>query len=178
MNSDDRGLVTVDATDIRAEPIKRGDPNLGAKMAALGLGSNGGRRRIADKYRPQIEAAEQKFADAMPEAVDEYTTELKAKDPEQCPTHKRTLACPLCSYSSQRTTYNHTAAMYVFDRIMGRPTSRSENTITIKLYQQLSVLFVEAFQAVNEIADPNERKLAYAERLEVIEQQYGGHGGS
>src|SRR5690349_6058747 len=103
-----------------------------------------GRRPIAEKYRSQIHAAELAFAKSMPREAKRFVDELAPKEPEECPIHHATLTCPVdgCFQESQRTAYNHHAAQYVFDRIMGRPTSRSENTVTVKLVEQLTAAVV------------------------------------
>ena len=80
---------------------------------------------LARKYAKHVAAAEKVFATAMPVEAARYVEELATKEPEECPAHGRVLRCPApgCGTVSQRTSYDHRAAAYLFDRIMGRPTS-------------------------------------------------------
>jgi|SRR5215207_868811 len=111
--------------------------NFGQRMHRLKVERNGrdpggpGRRSIAETYRRQIGAVERTFADALPALAQTYVDELWTKEPETCPDHRRVLACPVqgCGYHSDRTEFDHKAAAYAFDRLLGRPTSRSENAL-------------------------------------------------
>lgn len=160
--------------------MNSGDPSFGERMAKLraegkiGAPTNAGRKPIAEKYRTQIAATEKAFARSMPREAQRFIDELAPREPEQCPTHHKTLCCPDCDYASHRRNYNHTAAQYVFDRVMGRPTSRSENSITIKLVEQLTISVVEIFSEVNAIDDPSLRQSTFAERLIELSAAYGG----
>lgn len=161
------------------EPIKSRDPDFGRKVAALALAktgkaSFGGRRPIAEKYADQLGQAEELLAASLVQTVKDYIAELRPKEPETCPYHKRVLQCPveICDHESQRTSYNHAAAAYHMDRMFGRPTSRSENTITIKLASALLERFAEAFEAVNDLPDRAARKRAMAEHFDVLTAEY------
>lgn len=134
---------------------------------AKGWRGGPGRKPIAEKYRPAIERAERVFAKALPEEAGRYIDELAAKEPEECPVHHRVLSCDAhgCTYESQRTVYDHKAAAYVFDRIMGKPTIRSENTLTVQFAQQLVTNVIAVFREVNQIDDPADRQSAFAQRL-------------
>lgn len=48
------------------------------------------------------------------------------------------------------------------------PTSKSEQTITVKEVQQLTITIIAAFNEANELDDPNERRAVFAKRLEEI----------
>jgi hypothetical protein len=157
----------------------KGDPDFGERMKALrqARGEKSiGRPRIAAKYAGQVGATERTFARALPDEAQRYVDELAPKEPEVCPTHGQIICCPEegCRYESQRTHYDHRAASYIFDRIMGKPTTRSENVITVQLVTQLTHAFLLAFGDVNAIADPGARSTAFAEKLAQLGAQYGG----
>lgn len=166
------------------EPIDQtaAGENFGDRMTRIkrerGLHVGGpGRSRIADKWKPQIKLTEQTFAGVMPAEAQIYVSELQSKEPEECPTHHRLLGCshPQCNYTSQRTKYNHDAARYVFDRIMGKPTARLEQTVTVKLVEQLTTTFVAIFGEVNAIDDPLARRQAFARRCLEAGAAFGGN---
>ncbi len=150
-----------------------GDPDFGQRMKALRAERpwRSGERPVAQRHRKVIKAVEDRIAEGLTDVFDAYIKELFAQDPETCPTHKTVLKC-VCGHESQRTTFHHGAAQYLLDRLAGRPTSRSENTITIKLASAMIESFAEAFDAVNDIADPAERKAAMADRFEILTAEY------
>ena len=160
--------------------------NFGERMARLkaergtGTAPGPGRPKIAEKYRKQVDAVEKTFAAELPALAQEYLDELHPKDPERCPTHHRVLACPAtdCNVRSQRTAYNHKAAAYALDRIMGRPTTRSENTVTVRLVQELATAFTTAFLETNDLPTALERRARFAARLGEIANAYSGSGGA
>jgi hypothetical protein len=155
------------------------DYSFGARMRELNAERGvkpPGRRRIADRQGRLVGAAERVFALALPEQAERYVAELVGKEPERCPNDDRVMECPQCGLQSQRTHYDHAAARYVFDRIMGRPTSRSENTLSIALVQQLSSAFAQAFQATNEIEDAAARREAFAAQLAAVTDAFDGAG--
>ena len=154
--------------------------NFGQRMVRLkaergtGTRPGPGREPIAQKYRPQVQAVERTFAEALPAEAQRYVDELAPKEPERCPDHGRILGCPVkgCETISQRVAYNHRAAAYAFDRILGRPTTRSENTLTLRLVQELVTAFTGAFHEANQISDPHARRETFARRLAVIGAEY------
>jgi hypothetical protein len=116
----------------------------------------------------------------MADEAERYIDELAPKEPERCPHHHRVLACPArdCEVESQRTAYDHAAARYLFDRVMGRPTSRSENSIAVTFVRQVTEAFAQTFLEVNAISDPEERRAAFADRLAQLATRYdAGRGG-
>lgn len=135
---------------------------------------NSGRKPIAEKYRPQIAAVERAFAENAPSLANAYVDEVKARDPEECPDHHAVLTCPECGHPSQRKFFDHRSAQYVFDRIMGKPTTRSENAITVTVVQQLVLAVAAAFGEVNGITDPAARQVAFAERCAQLGVLYAG----
>ena len=160
--------------------------NFGERMARLkaergtGTRPGPGRRPIAQKYRPQVQAVERTFAEALPAEAQRYVDELAPKEPERCPDHGRILGCPVkgCQVVSQRVAYNHRAAAYAFDRILGRPTTRAENVLTLRLLEELTAAFTHAFVETNTIADPLARRDAFAGKLRVIGAEFtNGHVG-
>ena len=158
--------------------------NFGQRMVRLkqerGLSIAGpGRPARGKKYAKAITAVEQTFASALPQVAQTYLDELQAKQPEQCPDHRRVLRCPEkgCEYRSQRTSFDHRAAGYVFDRLMGRPVSRSENSIQVSFVRQVTESFAEAFLSINHLADPEERRAAFADRLAALAAAYDPNGG-
>ena len=140
--------------------------SFGARMARLkaergtGTAPGPGRPTIASKYTKQIAAANTCSAAAMADEAQRYIAELAPKEPETCPSHHRVLACPVqgCEVESERTAYDHAAARYLFDRIMGRPTSRSENALSVKFVTELTARFAEAFLAVNDLPAAEQRR--------------------
>ncbi|MGD9889711.1 MAG: hypothetical protein AB7R89_25690 [Dehalococcoidia bacterium] len=153
----------------------------GQRMARLkrerGQNSGGpGRPRIADKHGRYVNQAEAVFARQMPAEAERYIAELDPKEPEVCEIHGRILACPVerCQTISQRTAYDFKAAAYLFDRIMGKPTARTENTVTVKLVNELTTAFVAAFIEVNHLDDADTRQAAFAERLRELGTGFGG----
>ena len=156
------------------------DPNFGAKMAALrrerGV-KNPGRPAIRQKYDRQVASLERRFADALPELADEYIAEWRTRTPEMCAEHRRILRCPVrdCDRQSERTTFDHKAAQYMIDRVMGRPTSRSEGTLQVAFVQQVTSVFIEAFRDVNSIVDERERQEAFARRLLLLGEAYSAN---
>lgn len=160
-----------------------GEENFGQRMTRLkregGL-NMGGRHKIADKYKRQIAVTEKVFATAAPAIAQEYIDELSPADPERCPLHGGVLACTdrSCFYESQRTTFNHKAAAYALDRIMGKPTTRSENVITVRLVQQLTAEFAVIFMKVNELDDPLTRRTAFADECERLALVWSGNAGA
>ena len=141
--------------------------------------TNPGRPRIADKYRRQLEAVEKVFADALPELARQYVTELQVQAPETCPAHHRVLRCPEpeCSHQSQRTAFNHKAASYALDRLMGRPTTRSENALTVRFIREMTEQFSSIFLQVNALSDPDERRAVFAARLMQLAEAYDPNAG-
>jgi hypothetical protein len=128
---------------------------------------------VAQRHKKVIQAVEDRIAEGLTDVFDAYIKELFAKDPETCKTHRQTvLRCPDCGAPSERTTFHHGAATYLMDRLAGRPTSRSENTITVKLASAMLESFAEAFDAINDLPDPAERKTAMADRFEVLTAEY------
>ena len=153
------------------------DPNFGAKMAALrrerGV-KNPGRPAIRQKYDRQVASLERRFADALPELADEYLAELRTRAPEMCVEHRLILRCPVrdCDRQSERAALDFRAVQYVVDRIMGRPTSRSEGTLQVSFVQQMTAAFVDAFTATNDLTDPHARREAFAKQLLLLGEQY------
>lgn len=161
-----------------------GHENFGRRMNRLrrerGIPLGGpGRKSRDEKYRPLIRKAEATFAEALPDEAQRYVEELAPKEPERCPDHGRILGCPVqgCRTLSRRTEYSHKAAAYLFDRIMGRPLTRSENTLTVAFVRQVTEVFAQTFVEVNDITDPAERQAAFARRLSAIAVQYDAHAG-
>jgi hypothetical protein len=159
--------------------------NFGQRMHRLKVERNGrdpggpGRRSIAETYRQQIGAVERTFADAQPALAQTYVDELWTKEPETCPDHHKPLCCPAegCTYRSQRTAFDHRAAAYAFDRLLGRPTSRSENALTVRFVNEVATTFIAIFAEVNEIADAGARREEFARRLRVVGDAYQAGGG-
>ena len=108
-----------------------------------------------------------------------YVDELRVKDAETCPAHSRVLRCPEqgCGHASQRTAFDHKAAAYAFDRLLGRPTTRSENALTVRFIQEITDTLVAVFNDVNGIGDPDERRTAFAERLIEVGRAYEAGSG-
>lgn len=156
-----------------------GDPEFGQRMRELRQERpwTAGRKPIAEKYKRFIGAAERVFANALPAEAERYVEELEVKAPEQCPYHNGVLVCrePDCNYESHRTAYDHKAAAYVFDRVMGKPTTRSENTVTVRLVQQWTAQIATIFLEVNELDDPLTRREAFAERCDTLALLYTGN---
>lgn len=156
------------------------DPEFGQRMAALrrerGERHNpnpAGRPKIADKYRRQIGVTEKAFADAMPQNAELYVETLADIEPEVCPEHKLILECVECGAQSQRQMYDHKAAAYLFDRIMGKPTARTESTLSASFVDQLTRAFIDAFLEVNDLSDPLARRAAFSQRLAGLRTQSG-----
>jgi hypothetical protein len=146
--------------------------NFGERMAVIrrARGITGGRRPIAEKFRTQIAATEQAFARDMPGEAKRYIAELAPQEPEACSVHHRRLACPVkaCPVESERIPYNHRAAQYVFDRIMGKPTNRTEQSVTVTFVEHLTSVLLVAFGEVNAIADPDARRAAFAAKCRAL----------
>src|SRR5579871_1057662 len=106
---------------------------------------NPGRKPIAEKFKRQIDGTLKVFGDNLPGLAEQYVDEVRVRDPKRCPEHDKVLRCPECDHLSQRKTFDHHAAQYVFDRIMGRPTTRSENTVTLSFVQQYTTAIVAVF---------------------------------
>src|SRR3712207_7480293 len=87
-----------------------------------------GRMPIAEKYRRQLSAVERTFADALPSLAQDYVDELRVKDPETCPEHRRALCWPQQPWATPRwrPAFYHKAAAYAFCRGLGQPRRRSE----------------------------------------------------
>jgi hypothetical protein len=119
-----------------------------------------GRKPIAEKYQHQIAAVEQTFADALPALAGEYTDALRVHDPETCAEHRTVLRCPTqgCTTQSRRTQFNHKAAAYVFDRLLGKPGPRPENRIKVSFIEEISTVVFDAFQDANVLPTPAERE--------------------
>ena len=60
---------------------------------------------------------------------------------------------------------------------MGRPTSRSESAVTVRLVQEIAAAVSDAFLAVNHITDPEARQEAFAARLVELGQRYDPNNG-
>lgn len=86
------------------------------------------------------------------------------------------LRCPEvgCGRVSERTAFDHKAAAYIFDRLLGRPLTRSENSIAVRFVNEITAAFAETFLAVNAIADADERREAFSLRLLQIGEAYAG----
>jgi len=146
--------------------------NFGERMIALRrergqpLGGPGRTPRAA-QYGKQIAAVERTFAGALPALAAAYVAELQATDPERCPDHKSVLRCkePGCGRVSERVAFDHKAAAYVFDRLLGRPLTRSENTLAVKFVQELTTMFAGIFAEANDLDTPAERAERFALRL-------------
>lgn len=155
------------------------DENFGQRMSALrrerGV-TNPGRPRIAEKYKPQIVAAERIFAGALASEAERYIEELAPQEPERCGVHGKILECPVreCVVISQRTEYDHKAAAYIFDRIMGKPTARTETTVSVKLVEELVSAFIAVFREVNELDSPTARQQAFAQRCLELRARIDG----
>jgi hypothetical protein len=150
--------------------------SFGSRMAqykrerGLPLSVNTGRKPIAEKYRKQVTAVEKTFADRLPVLAQEYVDELRPRDPEQCPVHHRTLRCPVqtCEHRSERTAFDHKAAAYALDRILGRTTVRVEATVTARFVEQLTLTLVSIFEECNEHTDPAARRAAFIDRCRAL----------
>lgn len=155
-----------------------GDPNFGERMkrwrAERGLARTGGQPKLVERHSGETRAVESTFARAMKAEAEKYVRELDVKEPERCPEHNNVLQCPDCDFHSQRTYYNHKAAQYVFDRIMGKPTTRSEVAITIRLVEQITAAFVLVFGEINGIPDADDRRTAFAARCRELGAHFGG----
>jgi hypothetical protein len=155
-------------------------PNFGERMHQLRLERGDaiggpGRKPIAEKYKKQIRQVEQAIAGALPELTETYIAELQVKEPERCPSHHRVLGCPVggCDYQSQRRSFDHRGAAYLMDRMMGRPTTRSENSLTVKFVQSMTTIFVSAFAEANRLPDEHERQERFAELIAEISAAHG-----
>jgi hypothetical protein len=143
--------------------------NFGRRMMRLkaerGLphNSGAGRKPLSEKYRKQVQAVEQVFANALPELARTYLDELQPHDPERCPTHHRVLVCPVahCGEQSQRTAFDFKAAAYALDRILGKPSIRVEATVTARFVEQLTLTLTAVFEECNEHTDPAARRAAF-----------------
>jgi hypothetical protein len=163
---------------------RSGGENFGQRMVRLkrerGLpqSENAGRKPIAEKYRAQVEAVERTFAGALPALTETYIAELWTKEPETCPTHHKLLRCPAkgCATVSRRTEFDHKAAAYAFDRILGRPTSRSENSLTVRFLSEITASIVAIFADVNELEDARARREEFARRLRLVGDAYQAGG--
>ena len=146
--------------------------SFGARMIALRrergqpLGGPGRTPRAA-QYARQRAAVEQTFAGALPALAAAYVAELQATDPERCAEHKAILRCPEpgCGRVSERVAFDHKAASYIFDRVMGKPLTRSENTLSVRLVQELTTMFAGIFAEANDLDTPAERAERFALRL-------------
>lgn len=145
------------------------------KQERGGTGAGPGRRRIADKHGHVIGRVERAIAGALPALAEEAVGEIRVKAPERCEEHGTVLRCPEpgCDTRSQRTAFDHKAFAYLADRIMGKPTTRSENTLTVRFVQELSVLMIGAFHAVNHLDDADARAQAFAAELDALGADYG-----
>lgn len=153
--------------------------NFGDRMTAIkrerGIPLGGpGRRTIAEKYKRQIASVEKTFADALPELAREYVSELHVHAPERCTVHGGVLRCaePDCSVQSARTAFDHRAAGYALDRLLGKPTTRSEGTLRVEFVEQLTEAFSVVFLEVNALPDADARRVAFAERMSALAQGY------
>jgi hypothetical protein len=151
--------------------------NFGDRMTRLkrerGIPLGGpGRKPIAERYQNQIAAVEQAFADALPTLAGEYTDALRVHDPETCPEHRTVLRCPAvaCTTHSRRTQFNHKAAAYVFDRLLGKPGPRPENTVKVSFIEEISTVVFEAFQDANGLPTPQERERRMGQLLTQLSE--------
>lgn len=159
----------------------RHDPDFGKKMAALRAERGGwkaGRRKLIERHSGDAAAVEAVFSKAMKRLAQDYIDNLAVIEPEECPRHQAILVCPdeSCHYESHRTVFKHAMAQYVFDRIMGRPTSRSEVAITVRLVEQITTAVTMAFGEVNGIPDADDRRAAFAARCRELGAHFGGDG--
>jgi hypothetical protein len=145
----------------------------------LPLSVHTGRKPLAERYRRQVQAVEKVFADALPALAQEYLDELHPRQPEECRQHHVTLCCPVkgCEQQSERTAFDHKAAAYALDRILGRPTARLEQSIAIRLVEELTATFAGIFHEVNDYDSAAERRARFAERCRSLGAQSGGPGG-
>ena len=60
---------------------------------------------------------------------------------------------------------------------MGRPTSRSENSIALTFVRQVTEAFAQSFLEVNAITDPEERRHAFADRIAQLASLYDSSRG-
>lgn len=156
------------------------DPDFGKRMAEArrlrgdtSSPNPAGRPKIAEKFKRQIANTEKVFAEAMAESAELYVKTLVDVDPEHCPEHGVILECPQCGYESQRQLFDHKNAAYVFDRIMGKPTARTESTLSTSFVDQLTRAFIDAFVEVNDLSDPLARRAAFSQRLAGLRVQTG-----
>jgi len=148
------------------------DSNFGERMHKLrverGQPIGGpGRTPRAEKYARQFAAVERTFGEALPAVAAHYVATLQATDPEHCPEHKGLLRCaePGCGRVSERVAFDHKAAAYVFDRLLGRPLTRSENTLAVRFVQELTAMFAGIFAEANDLDTPAARAERFALRL-------------
>jgi len=126
-----------------------------------------GRTPRGVKYARQFAAVERTFAEALPAVAAAYVEELQSAAPERCPEHKGLLRCAEagCGRVSERVAFDHKAASYVFDRLLGRPLTRSENTLAVRFVQELTGMFAGIFEEVNALDTPAARAERFALRL-------------
>ena len=155
--------------------------NFGERMTQLkrdrGIALGGpGRTPRDEKYARQFAAVEQTFAAALPAVAKTYVAELSRPAPERCPEHGVVLRCSErgCEQESERAAFDHKAAQYVLDRLLGKPLTRSENAVSVRFVTEITHVFAETFLAVNELADPDERRAAFSLRLLQLGEAYAG----
>lgn len=134
-----------------------------------------GRPRIADKHGRIVNRVEALIAADLPEEIETYIRELKIHAPERCSEHGLVLSCSECGKMSQRTQYNHKDAQYLFDRIMGKPTTRSENTLTVQFVEQVVMAFIVAFGEINGLGDATARGEAFSAKCTELGLLFGGN---
>jgi hypothetical protein len=170
-----RDLITAESP----EPESFGQRMVRLKREhGLPQSQRAGRKPIAEKYRKQIAAVERTFADALPELAQQYVDELRVADPETCGVHRRRLVCPVkgCEQQSERTRFDHKAASYCIDRLLGRPTTHVEANVSLRLVEELVVTFTTIFAGVNDYDDAAARRQAFAEQCLALSRRWGGGG--
>ncbi len=174
--SDFHGLYPMSDEPTGQPPESFGERMKRLKQERGESGAGPGRKRIRDKHGRLADETLRIFGEAMPEVAQTYLDELNPKEPERCAIHGQVLRCPVddCTVESERTEYNHKAAAYVFDRVMGKPTTRSENVVTVRLVQELVAEFIGIFRVVNELPDADSRQAAYAQRCLELGAKFGG----
>jgi hypothetical protein len=172
----DRELITAES----AEPLSFGQRMVRLKRErGLPQSQHAGRRPLAEKYRKQIAAVERTFADSLPQLAQQYVDELRPHAPEQCARHHVVLRCPVkgCEQQSERTSFDHRAAGYVIDRLLGKPSQRLEQTVAVRLVAELTETFAAIFSEVNQHGDPRVRQQAFAAECRRLSAGWGSGAG-
>ncbi|MGV3616114.1 MAG: hypothetical protein ACO1SV_12330 [Fimbriimonas sp.] len=119
-----------------------------------------GRKRKADKYSTEIEAAERKIADRLPQIIDNLTRiadggiEVTHITRERDPKTKKMV---IVSSRTEVTLPDRKANEYLADRVMGRPTQEVEMDLTSNGESVGALMFSELSD------DELDRRLAEAE---------------